>query len=103
VFGYSNITSDLLSRVRKTGSVAFDDESGAWLDNYGMRVEDFGNAENLMIDVCLAEQGHPMVRVSVAEGDLYRDLRGFEECLRLAAKELLTAAAAASGQREDRA
>ena len=68
-----------------------------------MRVEDFGNADNLMIDACLAEQEHPLVRVNVADGDRYRDLRGFEECLRLAAKELLTAAAPVSSRREDRA
>jgi hypothetical protein len=41
--------------------------------------------------------------VSVADGDRYRDLRGFEECLRLAAKELLTRAAPVSNRREDRA
>ena len=47
--------------------------------------------------------GDPLVRVNVADGELYRDLRGFEECLRLTAKELLTAAAPVSNRREDRA
>src|SRR3954463_2659635 len=61
VFGYSNTTTDLLSRVRQTSSVLFDDQDGVWRDQYGMRVEDFGNADNLMIDACLAEQGHPLV------------------------------------------
>src|SRR4051812_35108413 len=89
----SNTTTDLLSRVRQTSSVLFDDQDGVWRDRHGMRVEDFGNADNLMIDACLAEQGHPLVRVSVADGDRYRDLRGFAECLRLAAKALLTTAA----------
>ena len=103
VFAYSNTSTDLLSRVRQTGSVLFDDQDGVWRDQYGMRVEDFGNADNLMIDACLAEQGHPLVRVSVADGDLYRDLRGFEECLRLAAKGLLTATAPVSSRRNDRA
>jgi nucleoside 2-deoxyribosyltransferase len=103
VFGYSNTTTDLLSRMRQTGSVLFDDQDGVWRDQYGMRVEDFGNADNLMIDACLAEQGHPLVRVNVADGDLYRDLRGFAECLRLAAQELLTAAAPVSSRRDNRA
>ena len=103
VFAYSNTTTDLLSRVRQTGSVSFNDEDRVWRDQHGMRVENFGNADNLMIDACLAEQGHPLVRVNVADRDLYRDLRGFEECLRLAAKELLTAAAPVSNWREDRA
>jgi nucleoside 2-deoxyribosyltransferase len=103
VFGYSNATTDLLSRVRQTGSVLFDDEDRVWRGRHGMRVEDFGNADNLMIDACLAEQGHPLVRVNVPDGDLYCDLAGFEECLRLAAKELLTRAAPVSNRREDRA
>ena len=103
VFGYSNTTTDLLSRVRQTGSVSFDDEDRVWCDQHGMRVENFGNADNLMIDACLAEQGHRLVRVNVADGDLYRDLRGFEECLRLAAKELLTTAAPVSNRQEVRA
>src|SRR5215204_700793 len=68
VFAYSNTTTDLLIRVRQTGSVLFDDEDWVWRDRHGMRVEDFGNADNLMIDTCLAEQGHPLVRVNVANG-----------------------------------
>src|SRR5215207_2830539 len=103
VSGYSNTTTDLLSRVRQTGSVSFNDEDRVWRDQHGMRVENFGNADNLMIDACLAEQGHPLVRVNVADRDLYRDLRGFGECLRLAAKELHTVAVTASGRQEDRA
>ncbi len=100
VFGYSNTTSDSLSHVSQTVSVLFNDEEGAWPDRYVMRVEDFGNADNLMIGACLAEQGHPLVRVHVAGGDLYRDLRGFQKCFRRAAKSLRTAAAPAIVWRE---
>ena len=35
VFGYSNTTTDLLSRVRQTGSVLFDDEDRVWRDRMG--------------------------------------------------------------------
>ena len=28
-----------------------------WVDESGMAIEDFGNADNLMIDACLSEQG----------------------------------------------
>ena len=103
VFGYSNTTTDLLSRVRQTGWFCSMIRMGFGVTSIGMRVEDFGNADNLMIDACLAEQGHPLVRVNVADGDLYRDLRGFAECLRLAAQELLTAAAPVSSRRDNRA
>ena len=50
-----------------------------------MRVEAFGNADNLMSAACLAQQGYRLVRVPVGKEDLYRDLRGFEACLQRAA------------------
>src|SRR4051795_6701417 len=102
-FGYTNRTEDLLARVRTSFEVRRDPTGEAWRDPSLMSVEDFGNADNLMIDACLAEQGRPLIRVNVADGDLYRDLRGFAECLRLAAQELLTAAAPVSSRRDNRA
>ncbi len=61
-----------------------------------MRVEDFGNADIVMIDACLAEQEQPMVCVQVTGDDLYRALRGFEEYLRQAAEVLRLAVAASN-------
>ena len=50
-----------------------------------MRVEAFGNADNLMIAACLAQQGYPLVRVHVGKDDIGRDLRGFKARLQRAA------------------
>ncbi|MFO1153493.1 MAG: nucleoside 2-deoxyribosyltransferase [Rhodospirillales bacterium] len=93
VFGYTNDPADLLSRTRKAVAVAHDPASGSWRDADGMEVEDFGNADNLMIDRALAEQGRPIVRPAVAPQDPLRDLNGFEQCLRLAARAFAIPAA----------
>jgi len=53
-----------------------------------MVIEDFGNADNLMLDVSLAEQGHAAIRVDVAPGQRFRDLRGFELCLQAICERL---------------
>jgi len=89
VFGYSNVGADYRARLEAAGLAAR--EGKGWRDPLGMLVEDFGNADNLMIDACLAEGGYPMVRIEVAEKDRFRDLRGFEACLELARRALLGA------------
>ena len=84
VFGYTNAAGTLLDR---TADATRDGETGAWRDADGLLVEDFGNAENLMLDCCLAESGTPIVRAD-ADRPL-ADLVGLETCLRLAAARLL--------------
>jgi nucleoside 2-deoxyribosyltransferase len=81
-FGYSNESEDLLARTRQADLLTLDD--GVWRDQNRMKVEDFGNADNLMIDASLAVGGHPIVRRTVQRSERYRDLSGFEECLRMA-------------------
>lgn len=78
VCGYTNVASDLRHRIADASR----DARGAWRDPDGLAVEDFGNADNLMIDGCLAAAGYPLVRVDVGSGELLRDLRGFETCLK---------------------
>jgi len=82
VFGYTNAADTLLARtpgVRR-------DAKGVWRDRDGLMVEDFGNADNLMLDACLADSGAPMVRAATTCA--LADLTGFEPCLRLAAARL---------------
>ena len=83
VFGYTNAATDLLERVQRHDIVIRD--GSTWQDSDGMTVEDFGNADNLMIDAALAEQGHEIVRIAVPPAERFRDLTGFETCLRRAA------------------
>ena len=81
-FGYSNESEDLLTRTRQAELLTLDD--GVWRDQHGMSVEDYGNADNLMIDASLAVGGRPIIRRTVQRNQRYRDLGGFEECLRMA-------------------
>lgn len=85
VFGYTNAVDDLMIRVRTAVSLSFDPKTSFWRDPAGMMVEDFGNADNLMIDAALLEQGHPIVRTKTTSRKRFRDLTGFETCLAQAA------------------
>ena len=54
--------------MKRDGQAVFDEASQRWVDESGMAIEDFGNADNLMIDACLSEQGRPLVRRRVSCG-----------------------------------
>jgi nucleoside 2-deoxyribosyltransferase len=87
VFGYTNSVQDYLDRTRPRETLSFDSDRKAWRDAHGMMVEDFGNADNLMIDWAVAEHGGvPIVRHNARPAEIYRDLTGFEKCLKLAAE-----------------
>jgi len=83
-FGYSNDADDLLTRTQAFGDAALDPVSRIWRDSDGMEIEDFGNADNLMIDASLAAQGDGMVRIAVPPATRFRDLEGLRRCLTLA-------------------
>ena len=89
VFGYSNVTEDFLQRSRRADPAAtFDAADNTWRDSNRMTIENFGNADNLMIDNALIDHGgHPMVRHRAPPDHLFDDLTGFEMCLRLIAGE----------------
>lgn len=76
VFGYSNTASSLRARI---AGAARDSTTGAWTGADGMTVEDFENADNLMIDASLAASGHSIVRVDA--GARIDRIEGFEACL----------------------
>jgi nucleoside 2-deoxyribosyltransferase len=81
VFGYSNDIRPSRARVPDATQRA----DGTWRDAQDCVVEDFGNADNLMIDQCLAEAGQPIVRVD-AHGCI-ETLKGFEICLSIVKKK----------------
>lgn len=85
VLGYTNVAGDLAGRVAQSCPGVARDAYGVLRDADGLAVEEFGNADNLMIDQCLIAAGHPIVRRAVGAGALFTDLTGFEACLRLAA------------------
>jgi len=89
VFAYSNVTEDYLARVRGTGLAMRERDGETWRDAAGMAIEDFGNADNLMLDACLREGGYPMIRIAASPEERFRDHRGLEACLALAKRALL--------------
>ena len=93
VFGYTNEPDDLLDRVKRVDTLTHDSGQNVWRDSAGMAIENFGNADNLMLDRALIEHGgHPVIRHKVAAEDRLRDLTAFEMCLRLAAEEIAKSA-----------
>jgi nucleoside 2-deoxyribosyltransferase len=94
VFGYTNDAADLLTRVKRIEKVI--QSEGRPRDSQGMSVEEFGNADNLMIDMALLSGGHPIVRHQAAAGERFHDLAAFEQCLELAAQSLAVAQPATS-------
>ncbi len=89
VFGYTNVAGDLLDRSKQFAAIIFDPVRNDWRDSNGMVVENFGNADNLMIDNALIEHGGcPIVCHNARPDELYRDLTGFEACLRLAVEAI---------------
>lgn len=87
VWGYTNVAADLIERVRAAIPTRAD-PGGTVRDGQGMSVEDFGNADNLMIDGFLKDAGRSIVRRDVPADGLFRDLGGFELCLKAARQQL---------------
>ena len=81
VFAYTNEDGDLLERLKSDPGVTYDQRLGDWRDGFGMAAEDFGNADNLMIDAALATQGRTIHRRATDVARRFTDLGGFLACL----------------------
>jgi nucleoside 2-deoxyribosyltransferase len=91
VFAYTNDGSELLDRMKRSGDAAYDAAAAQWFDRAGMRIEDFGNVDNLMIDACFAQQGvDHFVHRTAAEATALDDLEGFVACLARASRHFST-------------
>ncbi|MBY0338011.1 MAG: nucleoside 2-deoxyribosyltransferase [Acetobacteraceae bacterium] len=75
-FGYSTVAASLRERVPD----ATRDAGGRWRDPDGLEIEDFGLADNLMLEGAIAASGGVMLRVPHRD-DPWRDLAAFEACL----------------------
>ncbi|WP_137176391.1 nucleoside 2-deoxyribosyltransferase [Roseomonas sp. AR75] len=83
VLGYSNVAADFVPRnLGFLGRSARRDAEGRWRDGMDMAVEDFGLADNLMIDGGIKEAGGIFVRRDVPESARWTDLAAFETCVR---------------------
>ena len=83
VFGYSNDGRPFLERTRAAVGITRTAD-GHWVDADGLTVEEFGLADNLMLDCALGEAGFPMVVRDCTGAGRFADLAGFEACLGLA-------------------
>lgn len=79
VFAYSNAAGDFLERLKAWPGVT--QQPDGWRDPLDMMAEDFGNADNLMLDETLHAHGRKIHRRKVAEALRFDDLEGFELCL----------------------
>jgi nucleoside 2-deoxyribosyltransferase len=82
VFAYSNDAAPLFDRVAAEFGVHATPEGGH-CDARALLIENFGNADNLMLDCALKGQGRKVVRPEVSATGL-GDLAGFMACLRQA-------------------
>ena len=76
--GYTNVTADYAERTRAfqaRGPLTMDG------DRPDLEIEDFGLAENLMIEVAIAASGGRVVRREVPKGAELTDLAAFAQCL----------------------
>src|SRR5271157_1310481 len=79
-FAYTHHAEDHFERVSKAfGARAT--PGGAHCDASGLLIENFGNADNLMLDAALKAQGRVLQRPTSSRID---DLSGFCDCLRQA-------------------
>ena len=88
VLGYSNTTRSFPERV--LDHFGLDSPPGSAppeRDPQSLAIENFGMADNLMLEGAILEAGFQVVTVAVAaEEDLYRDLTGFEACVKALAE-----------------
>jgi nucleoside 2-deoxyribosyltransferase len=81
-FGYTHAPGDYRLRVEARS------DGAAWRDAEGMEVEDFGLAENLMLEGAIAASGGVLLRATAPLP--WTDLSLFEACVAEAARYLAT-------------
>jgi nucleoside 2-deoxyribosyltransferase len=93
-FGYSNHHLSFFERVRKFDVKPLKHRPGAdatmaFEDSERMGVEQFGLAENLMIESAIHDSGGAIVQARTKKRDRYTDLSAFEECVKQVASILI--------------
>lgn len=82
VMGYSTVAADFLARTRGfLGDAARRRADGGWQDADAMGLEDFGLADNLMVDGGIEAAGGAFEREEAPPGQRWHDLRAFERCV----------------------
>ncbi|GGC55712.1 nucleoside 2-deoxyribosyltransferase [Chelatococcus reniformis] len=81
LYGYSNIAIPFRERVAAVFGPVRAGADGRLFGADDLMVEDFGHADNLMIDEALAGFGHCLITAEVEPGQEFDDLTAFEACL----------------------
>ncbi|MEM7619689.1 MAG: nucleoside 2-deoxyribosyltransferase [Pseudomonadota bacterium] len=82
VLGYTNITADYKERVHTYYQSTTSTSNAYDPDQQGVtEVEDFGLAENLMIEIAIHNSKGHVVRQQVQTGEAFVCLQGFEICV----------------------
>lgn len=84
VFGYTESAESYRNRCERFRAASADWRDG---DRAAYQIEDFGLAENLMINIAVSESGTPVTRGSGGDPDI-ADMAAFERCLATAATVL---------------
>jgi nucleoside 2-deoxyribosyltransferase len=82
--GYSNDPSTYGERTRLFTAVT--ESSGRLVDAEGLKVEDFGLSDNLMMIHALDRHGCALVTPRRKPADIWHDLTAFERCVQFAAR-----------------
>ncbi|NKC30570.1 nucleoside 2-deoxyribosyltransferase [Falsiroseomonas selenitidurans] len=82
VAGYSNDALGFSDRTRRFLGQGLARRGERDVDAEGLALEDFGLADNLMIDGGIRAAGGLLVRKPVAPARRWQDLEGFEACLK---------------------
>jgi nucleoside 2-deoxyribosyltransferase len=91
VFAYTNVAIPFTARTaRFLGPAARRDQTGCLRDANDMAVEDWGLMDNLMLEGGALASGGELVVVKAPDRERFTDLSGFEKCVQLAARTLLS-------------
>jgi len=82
--GYSNNPSTYRERTRLFTAVTA--SGGGLVDAEGLKVEDFGLSDNLMMMHALDRHGCALVTPRQKPADIWHDLTAFESCVQHAAR-----------------
>lgn len=81
VFAYTNVVGDLIDRFGLKQKAPNVNDMIAYTDERNWRIENFGNADNLMLDSAIELNGALMTRFAAPFPDLLYCMDGFKACL----------------------
>jgi nucleoside 2-deoxyribosyltransferase len=88
ILGYTNSDKDLLSRTKTYLAGRFRRRNGVVEDSNRMFIEDYGFAENLMVEGAVLSSRSEVIRTAVPPRKRFTDLAGFTRCVKMARRIL---------------